>query len=327
MVGCGRIPEPVPVQTAAPAIADVVLALTSPVPDVPDVPDVPPPTAHTFVTQVRAAAFADHPDVLVHIPTSFDTRGPLNVVVYLHGWNGCIAVTAADQDAPCSPDGRTRSAMSVVSQFDRGQPDAVLLLPQLAFDRPTTAPGRLGERGGFRALLAELLEQPDVASLLGGPHSPEGLGRVVLFAHSAAYVPAAAMLERGGVDVDDVFLLDAVYRNLPAFASWGASHARDLRPDLPSHRHFAIVYTDREGTGQNSRLLISQLAGHLSRDQRTRAVWDDRSLVSPSLDALGHPLFVQRTSARHEDIPRLYLAPLLAVAGLGVAASSRVLQL
>lgn len=290
-------------------------------------PPLPPAPVRTVtLDHLLEAAFPEHPEVLVHVPESFTGPGPLNVVVYLHGWNNCIRITAGDEDGSCSEGAAVRTGMDVVRQFDIAEPDAILLLPQLAFDQATVRAGSLERRGGFRRLLEEVLGRTEVATMLGGPRTFADVGRVTVFAHSAAYVPAAAMLDRGGVDIHDVFLLDALYRNLPPFAAWAHAHARELLPDAPSYRHFAIIYTDREGTGANSRALINDLSMNVEPMLQARTIWSDRTLVPPSMHALSRPIVVQRTDTPHVTIPRTFLAPLLAASGLAGPAYRPVFQ-
>ena len=281
-----------------------------------DVPTPPAPVRTVTLDHLREAAFDVHSEVLVHVPETFTGHGPLNIVVYLHGWNNCIRVTASNDDGSCSDGAPIRTGMDVVRQFDIAARDAILLLPQLAFDQATVRAGRLETRDGFRRMLEEVLARPEVTTMLGSPRTFAEIGRVTLFAHSAAYVPAAAMLDRGGFDIHDVFLLDALYRNLPPFAAWAHTHARELLPDVPSYRHFAIIYTDREGTGANSRALINDLSMNVPPLLQERTVWSDRTFAPPLAQDLSKPIVLQRTETAHVFIPRSFLAQLLIASGL-----------
>lgn len=289
--------------------------VSSPV-EVTDVPAPPAPVRTVILDHLLAAAFDVHSEVLVHVPESFTGHGPLNIVVYLHGWNNCIRVTAGNEDGSCSDGAAIRTGMDVVRQFDIAARDAILLIPQLAFDQATVRAGRLETQDGFRRMLEEVLARPEVTTTLGSPRTLAEIGRVTLFAHSAAYVPAAAMLARGGVDIHDVFLLDALYRNLPPFANWAHAHARELLPDVPAYRHFAIIYTDSEGTGANSRALINDLSMNVPPLLQERTVWSNRTAAPPLAQDLSKPIVLQRTETPHVLIPRSFLAQLLIASGL-----------
>jgi hypothetical protein len=283
---------------------------------VPDAASDPIPRSRTITVRVRSAPFSAHPEVLVHAPASFVPNGRINLVVFLHGWNGCVGVIGAADNAPCSPGGPVRFAMDVVRSIDRAAVNALLVVPQLAFDAPTSASGRLADRGAFRALVAELLAHPDLTSILGRARGIDEIGRVVVLAHSGAYVPAAFVLSRGGIDVHEVHLLDALYRDEPAFESWVRAHAREFALAGAQHRRFTVIYTDQEGTGARSRTMLARMSDELPIADRARLVREHRLLSPAPADLYGAALFALRTAVIHEDIPRVFLAPLLETAAL-----------
>ncbi len=262
--------------------------------------------------RVLHAPFPAHPDVIVHASGSFDPHRPLRVVVFLHGWFGCVEVIAGGTDAPCTEGGPVRFAMDVQAQFDRAAVDALLVIPQLAFDVANSSPGRLGESGGLRDLLGDVLADPAVARHLdhGGDAAVGRITRVVLVAHSGAYVPAAFALAQGGIDVQEVHMLDALYHPRPELERWFRAHATDFATGHPPRR-LTFVYTDREGTGPVTHATVDALETPATPWRRHRA------LTPPPDDLLAAPLFVLRTAVVHEAVPRAFLAPILeASAGL-----------
>src|SRR5262249_33604 len=70
--------------------------------------------AVTEVLKVKDAAFGEHPQVLVHAAGDLREKGPLSIVVFLHGWYGCVRVVAGAENAPCRPGKPTRVAMDVI---------------------------------------------------------------------------------------------------------------------------------------------------------------------------------------------------------------------
>ena len=59
-----------------------------------------------------------HPSALVYLPSSFDPTPPLDVVVYLHGWNNCVENVIRDTGASCDADAGTpaRSARNALER-------------------------------------------------------------------------------------------------------------------------------------------------------------------------------------------------------------------
>ena len=271
---------------------------------------------YTATLRVRTAPFPAHPDVRVHVPASFVPGGRVNLVVFLHGWNGCVEVIGAVDNCPCTPGGPVRYAMDLVRSVDSAGVNAVLVVPQLAFDARSSSPGRLSERGVFRELIAEVLAHPDLAAAIGGARSIDDVGRVILAAHSGAFVPAAAVLSKGGVDVHEVHLLDALYREEPVFEAWIRTHASEFAPTSAGRRRFSVIYSDNEGTGARSRALLSRVSDALPHSDGAGLVREHRLPSSPPPDFYGAGLFSLRTAVVHEDIPRVFLVPLLETAGL-----------
>jgi hypothetical protein len=270
----------------------------------------------TRVLQLTSAPNPAHPEVLVHAPAGFDPAGPLHLAVFLHGWRNCVRVLAGAADAPCRRGGPDRRGADLVAQFDRAQVNALLVVPQLAFDRRSSEPGQLATPGGFRALLTELLAAPALTDLLGGPRTPAEIARLVLLAHSGGYVAAAAVLEQGEVDVHEVHLLDALYRDPPPFEAWARAHLDEFGNGPGPRRRLVSLYTTEDGPGANSRALVARIAQGLPAAARVQAVRDDRSPAAAAPETFTRTLIAQHTDARHGAVPSVFLTPLLQTAGL-----------
>jgi len=70
------------------------------------------PLPRSLLYPLAAGAFpgSGRPDVAVHVPPGFDATRRPGLIVYFHGWNGCVEAALADEDMPCSEGGEPRSA-------------------------------------------------------------------------------------------------------------------------------------------------------------------------------------------------------------------------
>jgi hypothetical protein len=271
----------------------------------------------TRVVRPASAPFAAHPDVLVRLPEGARADRPLGLVLFLHGWYGCVSVVAADEWAPCRAGASApRAAMGVVGAFDRARVNALLVVPQLAFDAPSSDGGRLERKGGLRALVAELLDDPELAAALGPVRRPEDFARVVVFAHSGAYDPLGPLLAHGGLEAHEIHLLDALYQVPPPLEQWARASAKSLREGAPRSRRLSIIYTDRERTGPRSVSFVRSLLAPLSAPRRGEVAFESAAGPMPAEVELDRPFVLLRTLTTHEEIPRVFLGPLLRTAGL-----------
>ncbi|HEU4532631.1 MAG TPA: hypothetical protein VFS00_00890, partial [Polyangiaceae bacterium] len=270
----------------------------------------------TFVLRPPSAPFAAHPDVLVHLPEGFRADRPFGLALFLHGWFGCVDVVAYDEGAPCRPGGPLRIPIGVVDAFERAHVNALLVLPQLAFDTSSSDGGRLERKGGLRALVADLLASDELGRALGPGRRPEDFARVLAFAHSGAYDPLSALLAQGGLEVHEVHLLDALYQLRPPLDQWAHAAARSVASGAPAPRRLSIVYTDREKTGPRSVAFFRQLVAPLPPARRHAAALESFSGALPPEADVARPFVLVRTAVTHEDVPRTFLGPLLRGAGL-----------
>lgn len=247
--------------------------------------------AQTWLFDVRYRAFDDveAPAVAVHVPQGFDAgRGP-GVVLYFHGWNGCVRVALADEDAPCVEDGPDRTASALAAQLDASGVNAMLVAIELRPDIASGDPGRLLEPGRVRALLQEIFVE-HLAMPLGRTIDVDALGPTMVVAHSGGYQAAAATLAVGGIRIDDVVLLDALYGADDVFAS---AVRRGVR--------FLDLYTCCGGTDGHSRTLAALVQGATRRDV---SIDDGDADLDPT--TLTHTVFFKRVPAAHALLPQLY---------------------
>jgi hypothetical protein len=254
----------------------------------------PPPRAQTWLLDLRSRAFADAdaPAVAVHVPPGFDAGRGAGVILYFHGWNGCVRVALGDDDAPCVEGGPARTASSLAAQLDESRANAMLVGIELRPDVASGDPGRLSEPGRVRALLQELFVE-HLALPLGRTLDVDGLGPTIVVAHSGGYQAAAATLTLGGVRIDDVVLLDALYGADEVYGSAVRGGVRLL--DL---------YTCCGGTDGHSRALAAALARALGGSDGNVVIDDGDADLDPT--TLTHTVFFKRVPAAHALLPRLY---------------------
>jgi hypothetical protein len=182
----------------------------------------------TFAAQLVHAAYhvAGVPSVIVHAPPHFDAHTPLHLVVFLHGYSGCIPVLMGQGELPCRSGELPQPGWDLGAQHDAADTNTLFVVPQLAFMQRNGRPGAFAQPGGFRAFLEELLSGP-LAARLSGPHTLADVASVDLIAHSAGYTTALAILEHGGLGklIQSVVLLDALYGETPRFARYIETHA------------------------------------------------------------------------------------------------------
>ncbi|HEY5925967.1 MAG TPA: hypothetical protein VIV11_29970 [Kofleriaceae bacterium] len=266
----------------------------------------------TYPLTIAAGAFpptADHPNVVVYAPHNFDPALPLELVVYLHGFNNCAENVIGDSAGLCTASGSPRPAAALASQLDSSARNALLVVPQLGFDTSSSNPGALGVADGFRALLAETL------SALPSPLGPLDLAarrRVIVASHSGGYTAAAAIASAGGIAIDELWLLDSLYGQTAQFDGWVMADIASF--SSPPDRRFANVYTAGAGTRTNSEAMATRAASWVAADPS--ALVDDRTTM-PIADAdLGRGLVFKLSELSHDDVPRTYFARLLSTSPL-----------
>jgi len=258
--------------------------------------------------ELRAGAFpgSGRPDVAVHVPDGFDATRRPGVVVYFHGWDGCVQAALGDDDVPCSDGGEVRPASHLAAQLDAARVNAILVAVELRGDMPTGEMGQLATLGGLRALLKELFEE-HLAPALGEPCSLEvdALDRVVVIAHSGGYRAAATVIAMGDVpSLREVALLDALYGADEVFARWVVDGRFD------ASRRFVDLYTCCAGTLERSRVLAA-----LALEASPRSSLDDDGDADLGTAELARPFVFKRVPLPHGELPAAYVRPLLETAG------------
>ena len=242
--------------------------------------------------------------VIVFVPRSFrvERGGQAPMVVHFHGHR-----TTAE---------RALASHQLREQLSDSLQNAVLVVPQGPLEAADSSAGKLETPGGLARLLNDVTRVLSSAEgraalgdrSLGGRLRP---GVVCLSAHSGGYHAAAVAARVGGIDVNEIYLFDALYGDLEAFRDWVSE--RRGRP--MKSRHKLVSYYGAGATETNSRWLKAELErrgvqcafenveGTLSREELVRA---EAIFVRTSLSHNGvtHELNALRDCLYASGLPR-----------------------
>jgi hypothetical protein len=230
------------------------------------------------------------PQVIVQRPSA--TAREVDIVLYLHGYDGCIEVLAASSPAPCRPGESSRQGWDLLRTHREAQTATWFVLVQLAFSSRNGRPGRFAREGQVARFLEEVVAR--VAETRG--EAAPSVRSVTLAAHSAAFETSLAVVRQGGLGarLQTVLLLDAMYSGGPAFLYWAA--------EAPSHTLVALA-TPAGTPARRAEALRSS-----TRPLRTRVITGDAEQLARvhrgSIAFLTVP-------GPHREVPGRYLATLL----------------
>jgi hypothetical protein len=274
--------------------------------------------AQTLTFNLDAGAFPatrSHPNALVYIPGNFDPTPPLNLIVYIHGFDNCVTNIVRASDGTCSDGGVTRDAYSLAAQLEASGKNALLLAPEVAFEAATGDPGNLKYKDTFAALLQETLT--DLQPLIGA-RTLADVGELIVASHSGGYTAADDVVDSTGITAREVWMLDSLYSSTVTtdFEGWVKQDLGSLRAP---YRRFATFYTILDnacgGTDCNSETLAGDVralypgdAGVVIDEPSAAVTWTD--------DVYRHGFLCKHSSLAHNDIPRYYFVHLLSTSGL-----------
>lgn len=230
---------------------------------------------------------ADRPNAVVYVPDGYDASHPA-AIVFLHGFYNCASNVVKSANSSCG--GGVRNAYHLAAQLDAAQKNALIIVPELAYDRASSDPGALPEAGTFAAML------DDVALQLATP-LPE---YTIVASHSGGYRAAAAIAR--DAHVDELWLLDSLYGETSSFDAYIQS----------APARFANVYTVGGGTLANSQAEVSRARSWVDASQIT----DDRGKKVLDDEDFAHELVFKQSGLSHDDVPRYYFNRLVATSGL-----------
>ena len=219
----------------------------------------------------RDAAWTD-PTTFVFVPKHFRVpeTNKVDTVVHFHGHR----TTAAE----------AIKRHHLVGQLMDSKQNAILVVPQGPVNASSSAGGKLEGQRGFVRFLGEIrkaLQLPEVSATLGPAAISDAarIGAVAISAHSGGFYVAAQCLKKGGFNVNEVYLFDALYGERHAFRDW----VLERRDQTGRERHKLICYYTGEKVKAQSHELMTefeaegigyeheQREGQLTRSQITRA--------------------------------------------------------
>jgi hypothetical protein len=232
------------------------------------------------------------PQLVVHAPVA--TAAEIDVVLHLHGYDGCVEVLAQRGPTQCRAGARPEEGWDLLGAHASAGVPSWLLLPQLAFDRRDGSPGRLAREGTARRLIEDAVAR--VARERGA--APPRIRSVTVTAHSAGFEATIAVLRRGGLGelLRHVVLFDAMYSGVGTFGGWAAEDPR---------RSLVAFHT---GSGTPARR-ARELEQHYRRRLGARLVSGERATEN---DIAPGRVVLLRARTGHRGVPHRYLGPTLA---------------
>ena len=245
---------------------------------------------------------ANDVDAALVLPEHFDASKPYGLVLWFHGFEGCVAVAVGDEDAPCIEGGPTRRASGLASSLEASGANAALLAIELRVDRRSNEVGALEQPDHLRALVTEALAHAQP------PLSVEQLQGVIVAAHSGGFRAAARSVTRGGLPIQELHLYDALYGEVPTFADWLTT---ERTADTPV-RAMVLFTPSPAGTAAGSHALAAAVTSRVPD-----AAVDQREVSEPlHADAYRATFVFEQTEVPHGELPQAYFSTLLRASGL-----------
>ena len=198
------------------------------------------------ILQPRAGHYDDS-SVLLVVPRGLHAGKTVDLVVWFHGWHNNIDTAV--------------KFYGLADQFAASGRNAVLVLPEASRNAADSYGGKMGQQGMFRFLMADV-----IAELKRKGLAPQDAvaGHIVLAGHSGAYRVIADILDYGQQPVDEVFLFDALYANVPTFTRWAEE----------GNHHFVHWFTN---TGYGPDKMSDTMMLRLRRDQVSYGLSEEQS--------------------------------------------------
>jgi hypothetical protein len=240
--------------------------------------------------------------VVVYIPSGFDPAGGLHVVVFLHGHYNCASNVIRARPAQCRKGGALRNAYSLAKQLELSRRNAILVVPELAYDAADSSAFAFAEEYRFFWAMVETFGA--LSERTGGLGFWEA-ETLVVASHSGGYRTAAAIATAGGVTVNELWLLDSLY---DAFDQFDAAIQAEIELYAGERaRRFANVYTRWAGTLAHSQAMARRASTWID----AAAIRDDRSGATLTPGQYDVGLLFKQSGLSHDDVVRYYFRTLL----------------
>ena len=180
---------------------------------------------------------ADHyndSSVLLVIPRHLNLTGRIDLIFWFHGWHNSI-------DSAADFYGLTR-------QMIASGRNAILVLAETAKNAPDSYGGKLERPGVFSSLVNDVMHALKKNRIVPDKTEP---GNILLAGHSGAFRVIAYILKNGEMQVQEVYLFDALYSQVDKFMQWLAENQQ---------HHFIHWFTNHGGgTDEMSDSMMLQL--------------------------------------------------------------------
>ena len=180
-----------------------------------------------------ASHYSNHSVILV-VPEKYSERNHPDLIFWFHGWRNTIDSSLIQ--------------FHLADQLISSQRNAILVLAETASNAPDSYGGKLEQPNEFKFLVQDIMDELQKKKIV----SPLGkLNHIVLAGHSGAFRVIAHILQSGGLNIQEVYLMDALYGEKEKFEQWISANAKN---------RFIHWYTHKGGgTDEESTLMMSQL--------------------------------------------------------------------
>jgi hypothetical protein len=253
------------------------------------------------------------PNAWVYVPARFDPKAPLHVVVIFRGFLNCIASYTSPEGIPCTPGHPKRTGYDLPRQIERSGIRSLVVLPELVYDERSSDPKKLGEQGAIKRFLDELLERMEP---MIGHHTIDQAERIAYMASSGGFQALEPALEWGGVEANELLLMDAFYvYDKSAMGRFLRDHLRDYEPTLARPRRFTMLYSPTGGALDRSIGFRQTAMGWVS-DAGMSNLANFESNGHPALGDFKPPISILRAQMEHDEVVATYLWQVLASTGM-----------
>jgi hypothetical protein len=267
---------------------------------------VPPAPVERFIDSRFGNPVEGRPNVWAYLPRAFDpSRRAIDVVILFHGFHNCLSSFVSPHGAVCTEGHGPRTGYDLAAQIERSGIEALVIVPQLAFDTRSAAPGRLEAPGAYARLVEDVLESALVTDFAarGGARTMADVRGYTLVSLSGGNAGLRPALDRGGLSpIVALGQLDAHYPNDSEFDGW----LYEQLPDFATgRRRFALIYTTPSPTFASARQLVDDLRYELVKQKLPVATLRHRAvehLVTP--DDFDAPLAITHSIRGHDEVAR-----------------------
>jgi hypothetical protein len=209
--------------------------------------------------------------VLIIAPKNLDAKKKVDMVFWFHGWHNNVDNAAA--------------YYQLTRQFMESKLNAVLVLPEAAKNSADSYGGKLENPGVFKALVGDVLNGLKDKALISQKCQP---GYILIGGHSGGGEVMSFIVEKGGIEVNEAVLFDALYDGKEKFFTW-------IKADT-SHR-FIHLYTDYGyGPKDENKLMVKTL------QQQNIPYFETEEINLTPLEIQQNALLYIHTLHQHNDI-------------------------